>query len=704
MVDSLTLEGSCSKIIFQNAENGYTVFQLKLENKQIHTCVGSSPNIKVGQHLKVTGTVSETKYGPQIQCEVISPILPKDKIGIIRYLSSGIIPGIGEGFAKKLVAFAGIELFTVLDNDPERLYSIKGIGKKRLDLLIKNWQDYRSAHEVMMFLQRFSVGPRRAMKIYQTYQDQTLTILETNPYQIYQDIAGIGFKIADQIAKSMGIKPDEDVRITAGIQYILEQASASGHCFLQLDKVNEQLAKLLEIEPPKSLHPFTNNPGFETTPDGRLYLKPLYTAERKIEKQLNVLSASPSIFSHHAVHFPNWLNSVEGISLSASQKQALLTVLNSKIGIITGGPGVGKTTITKALLHIARLAKFDIVLCAPTGRAAKKLSSCTNYPAKTIHRLLKMDPVDRKFQHNQKNPLKADLIIIDEASMIDTFLAQHILHAIDPLANIIIIGDVDQLPSVGPGAFLKDMITLFPQQTAHLTEIFRQARDSHIIQNAHLVNKGKMLIPNEQERLSDFYFIPESDPDRVIEKVQFLIQNRIPKRFHLDPLTDIQILAPMHRGSLGTQNLNQVIQSILNPQKRQELQRFKVGDKVIQTKNNYDKDVFNGDVGFIKDIDLDLKELYVDFGEVVATYTSTELDELQLAYAISIHKSQGSEYPAVIIPLAMQHFTLLERNLLYTAITRGKQLVILIGEMKAVAMAIRNQKSLKRNSYLQLDA
>jgi exodeoxyribonuclease V alpha subunit len=703
MVDSVTLEGNCCKLIFQNEDNGYSVFQIKLSSQQIHTCVGSSPSIKVGQQLRVTGTVSETKYGPQLQCDVITPILPKDKIGIIRYLASGIIPGIGEGFAKRLVAFAGVELFQVLDNNPKSLYNVKGIGEKRLDVLIKNWQDYRSAHEVMMFLQRFGVGPKRAIKIYQTYQDQTLNILETNPYQIYQDITGIGFKIADQIAKSMGINPEEPVRIKAGIHYLLEQASASGHCYLPIPQVGEQLTKLLDIAPLKAVEPFADDPVFEITKDAKLYLKSLYNAERKIEKQLKVLSHSPSIFKHHEAFFSQWLDDVQGITLSSSQKQALHTVLNSKIGIITGGPGVGKTTITKAILQIAKKANLDILLCAPTGRAAKKLSSCTNYPAKTIHRLLRIDPVDRKFKHHQKNPLKADLIIVDEASMIDTFLAQHILHAIDPLANIIIIGDVDQLPSVGPGAFLKDMIQLFPNQTAHLTEIFRQAKDSRIIQNAHLVNKGKMLIPNEQDRLSDFYFIPEGDANRVLEKIQFLIQKRIPNRFKLDPLTDIQILSPMHRGSLGTQNLNQVIQSILNPGKQKEIHRFKVGDKVIQTKNNYDKDVFNGDVGYIKDIDLELKELYVDFGETLATYTFTELDELQLAYAISIHKSQGSEYPAIIIPLAMQHFTLLERNLLYTAITRGKQLVILIGETKAVSMAIRNHNSHKRNSCLSLE-
>ena len=703
MVDSVTLEGNCSKIIFQNEENGYSVFQIKLSSKQVHTCVGSSPSIKVGQHLRVSGTIAETKYGQQLQCEEITPILPKDKIGIIRYLASGIIPGIGEGFAKKLVAFAGVELFQVLDSQPESLYAIKGIGKKRLDVLIKNWQDYRSAHEVMMFLQRFGVGPKRAIKIYQTYQDQTLHVLKTNPYQIYQDITGIGFKIADQIAKSMGISPEEPVRIKAGIHYLLEQASSSGHCYLPVPQVGEQLSKLLDIAPLQAVEPFADESIFEITPDGKLYLKSLYTAERKIEKQLKVLSSSPSIFKRHHALFSQWLDNVQGITLSTSQKQALQTMLNSKIGIITGGPGVGKTTITKALLQIARQANLDVLLCAPTGRAAKKLSSCTNYPAKTIHRLLKIDPVDRKFRHNQKNPLKADLVIVDEASMIDTFLAQHILHAIDPLANVIIIGDIDQLPSVGPGAFLKDIIQLFPHQTAQLTEIFRQAKDSRIIQNAHLVNKGKMLIPNEQDRLSDFYFIPEGDADRVVEKIQFLIQKRIPSRFNLNPITDIQILAPMHRGSLGTQNLNQVIQSILNPGTQKEIHRFKVGDKIIQTKNNYDKDVFNGDVGYIRDIDLELKELYVDFGDIQATYSFNELDELQLAYAISIHKSQGSEYPAVIIPLAMQHFTLLERNLLYTAITRGKKLVILIGEMKAVSMAIRNRNSHQRNSCLVLE-
>jgi exodeoxyribonuclease V alpha subunit len=701
MTESITLEGSCQKIIYQNIENGYAIFQIQVDDGDRHTCIGTSPNIKVGQTLKVSGTIEDSKYGPQLNCETITAILPKDNIGIIRYLSSGIIPGIGEGFAKKLVDFAGTNLFNTLDKDPQSLYAIKGIGKKRLDLLLKNWQDYRSAHEVMMFLQRFAIGPKRAMKIYQTYQDRTLHVLQTNPYQVYQDISGIGFKIADQIAQASGIDPQATVRISAGLQYILEQGNQSGHCYLPLDAVSKQIAQLLGLSQIDNLALAYQDKRFHLASNGDLYLLTVYQAEQGIKKQLKRIGSAPSIWSHQPhENYLQWLDEINDIALSSSQRQALLTILNSKIGIITGGPGVGKTTITNTILHLARRAKLQTVLCAPTGRAAKKLSSCTNSNAKTIHRLLKIDPIERKFLHNQHNPLQADLIIIDEASMIDVFLAHSILQAIDPLSNLIIIGDIDQLPSVGPGAFLKDLIDLFPEQTAHLTEIFRQATDSHIIQNAHLVNSGKMLIPNDQTQLSDFYFIPESSPEMIIEKIKFLITNRIPKRFNLNPLTDVQVLTPMHKGSLGTQNLNDILQSLLNPSQKSSGIKFKIGDKVLQNRNNYDKDVFNGDVGFISEINVNPSEVIVDFSDHLVTYLLSELDELQLAYAISIHKSQGSEYPAIIIPLAMQHYTLLERNLLYTAITRGKRLVILIGEMKAIAMAIRNQSSKKRNTNL----
>lgn len=703
-MSSITIIGRCAKIIFQNPESGYTIFNIIDNEKSKHTCCGTSPHIKNGQMLKISGQMTESKYGMQLTCEIIEPILPKDKKGIIRYLSSGIIPGIGEGFAKKLVSFAGERLFDILDEDPSSLYSIKGIGEKRLDGLVKNWRDYRNAHEVMMFLARYQIGPKRAMKIYQTYGEETLQILSQNPYQVYQDISGIGFKIADQIALSSGIAEDALIRIASGLQFVIEQSIQSGHCFIDLEYANKQLDKLLTIDTKSILPQILDDKRFHVTKTNQIYLKSIYNCERQIEKQLKRIQSYESVWRHHTQEqYEQYLESMPNIQLSPKQKASILNVLNSKIGIITGGPGVGKTTITKAILLLAKQAKLRTVLCAPTGRAAKKLASATCSDAKTIHRLLKMDPIERKFQYHIDNPLKADLIIIDEASMIDVHLAHHLFNAIDPMSNIIIIGDIDQLPSVGPGAVLKDLISIIPNQTAHLTEIFRQAKGSRIIQNAHLVNQGKMLIPNEQDQLSDFYFIPESNPQAIIDKIHTLIQQRIPKRFNLHPVNDIQILCPMHKGTLGTSTLNTTLQQALNPNSFTDGLRYKVGDKVIQTRNNYDKDVFNGDVGFVQAINPENSEVVIDFSDQLVSYLYSELDEIQLAYAISIHKSQGSEYPAVIIPLAMQHFTLLERNLLYTAITRGKNLVILIGEMKAVAMAIRNQNSNKRNSHISLN-
>lgn len=694
MTDSITIEGQCDKVIYHNPENGYCVFKIK-NNDVEQICSGTSANIKAGQNLKVTGQLEENKYGLQLKCDEIIPILPKDKKGIIQYLSSGVIPGIGEGFAKKLVDFAGEDLFQQLDDDPKSFYSIKGIGKKRIDNLIEHWQHNQTLHEIIMYLQKLGIGPKRAMKIYNTYHDQTLTILQTNPYQIYQDIDGIGFKLADNIALNAGLEKDNLFRLQAASQYLLEQAMQSGHCFLPKSILEEQLANLLSIPLPSDIASICDNNKFYLTEDN-IYLSSIYNAERNVEKQLGILHKAPSIWRNISKEV---YHSIERSDLSSSQKQALENIIQSKIGIITGGPGVGKTTITLELVKIAKLSKLTVSLCAPTGRAAKKLSQSTNMQAKTIHRLLKMDPVEKRFQYNANNPLPADLIIIDEASMIDIFLANHLLQAINPLSNIIIIGDIDQLPAVGPGSFLKDLIEIFPKSTSQLTEIFRQAKHSKIILNAHQVNKGKMLIPN-QEDLSDFYMIPKSDPEQVIETIKQMVTQRIPKRFNINPL-DIQLLSPMHKGSLGTHNLNLVLQSLLNNNRKTKT-RFKLNDKVIQLKNNYDKDVFNGDIGFITQIDEHNSELSVDFSTHIVSYLFSELDELELAYAISIHKSQGSEYPCVIIPLGMQHYTLLERNLIYTGITRGKQLVIIIGDPKAISMAIRNQRSKKRYTQILL--
>lgn len=695
---TLTLEGQCDKVIYHNKENGYCVFKL-ITDKTEQVCSGTSLDIKAGQTLKVTGTLEENKYGLQLKCDEIIPILPKDKKGMIQYLASGVIPGIREGFAKKLVDFAGQKLFQLLDEDPKILYNIKGIGKKRIDNLIEHWKENQALHEVIMYLQKLGIGPKRALKIYNTYQDRTLHILQTNPYQLYQDIEGIGFKLADTIALNAGLEPDNPERLKAASQYLLEQAMQSGHCFLPKSALASQLETLLYFPIPMDIDLICEGNAFHIT-DENIYLSHLYHAERQVEKSLSRISKGPSIWRN--TPHSRYAESIDKSPLSDSQKDALFHILQSKIGIITGGPGVGKTTLTLEIVKLSQLAKLNIALCAPTGRAAKKLSHSTQMEAKTLHRLLKMDPLEKQFQYNSRNPLPYDLILVDEASMIDIFLAYHLLSAIDPLSNVIFIGDIDQLPAVGPGSFLKDLIRLFPENTAHLTEIFRQAKHSKIILNAHQVNKGRMPIPND-DQLSDFYLISQSDPNLVLETIQQMITDRIPKRFELDPLHDIQVLSPMHKGSLGTQNLNLMLQALLNKNPKTQT-RFKVNDKVIQLKNNYDKDVFNGDIGFIKSIDESNSELVVDFSDQLVPYLFSELDELELAYSISIHKSQGSEYPCVIIPLAMQHYTLLERNLIYTAITRGKQLVVVIGDPKAIAMAVRNQRSKLRFTDMALEA
>ncbi|MDC3181215.1 ATP-dependent RecD-like DNA helicase [Gammaproteobacteria bacterium] len=700
-MDEKTLEGTCEKIIFHNEENGYTVFKIKDHESQIHTCTGSSPLIQEKSILHLSGNLVDGKYGPQLQCSIITPVLPKTKNQIIRYLSSGVITGIGEGFAKKLVDFAGINIFEKLDQDPKSFYQIKGVGEKRIAMLLSHWQAHRHCHEVMLFLQRFGIGPKRANKIYQTYQSETMQVLCEDPYRIYHDIHGIGFKIADQIALESGIAVDDHKRLIACCIYVLEQASQAGHCLLPIINMPSRIEGHIDhqITHETLLNVVNSDKNFELV-DDNLYLRSIYQAESELKSSISQLSTSSSVWPNFIRHLS--LNDLKcsGHSLSTTQQDAVRKVLNSPISIVTGGPGVGKTTITQAIIQLAKEANLNILLCAPTGRAAKKLASCTQYEAKTIHRLLKMDPATRKFKHHIRNPLPADLILIDECSMIDIFLARHLFQAISTHSNVILVGDIDQLPSVGPGAFLQDMIQRFSDHTAYLTQIYRQAQDSAIIKNAHRINQGKSLLPNESDVLSDFYFIAEQDPLKIHKKVLELVSERIPKRFSLNPLDDIQILAPMHKGSLGTQVFNQLLQDQLNKTTSEKTGQFKVGDKVIQTKNNYDKDVFNGDIGYIREISSTRKEVTVDFGDHFVAYLFSELDELQLAYAISIHKSQGSEYPAVIIPLGMQHFTLLERNLIYTAMTRGRKLVIIIGDLKALYMAIRNAKSKLRYTSL----
>lgn len=695
-----TISGICERVIYHNEENGYTIFKINTDQGITITCTGSSPLIKEKQNLRITGTWNNNpKYGKQLDSSIIIPIIPKDKHSMLQYLSSGVIPGIGEGFAKKLIDFAGTQLFEVLDKDPASLYEIKGVGKKRIETLLSHWQMHRASHEVLMFLQGFGIGPKRANKIFQTYQMDTMSVLQSDPYRLSQDIHGIGFKLADQIACKTGIAQDAPCRILACIHFILDSASQQGHCYLPFADVPKKVEQHIEvvISTPE-LEAIIKDDNLFVHEQQKLYLKKIYQAEQELIQSIQRLNQGENAWPLSIQRYSLSDLSCSGHQLSQSQQSAIQNTLSQKIGIITGGPGVGKTTITQAILQLAKEAKLRILLCAPTGRAAKKLSSCTNHSAKTIHRLLKIDPATKKFKHNANSPLQADIILIDECSMIDVFLARSLFAAIPDYANVVLVGDIDQLPSVGPGAFLNDMIQLNPDKTAYLTEIYRQGQDSMIIQNAHRINQGKTLLPNQLDQLSDFYFISETCPDTLHQRIHTLVTQRIPKRFSLNPMSDVQILSPMHKGDLGTGKLNELLQDILNPQHNKTSFKFRVGDKIIQTRNNYDKDVFNGDIGFVVEIDSNRKEVTINFNDSYVCYLFSELDEIQLAYAISIHKSQGSEYPAVIIPLAMQHFTLLERNLIYTAVTRGKKLVIIIGDLKALNMAIRNKKSHKRNT------
>jgi exodeoxyribonuclease V alpha subunit len=707
------LSGSIERVTFHSEASGFCVLRVKVKgHREVVTVIGSAASVSAGEFIDCLGAwANDRQHGLQFKANELKVVQPTTLEGIEKYLGSGMVKGIGPHFAKKLVKAFGMEVFDVIEQTPERLLELDGIGPKRRQQVTAAWSEQKAIREIMVFLQSHGIGTSRSVRIYKTYGDEAIAKVRENPYRLALDIHGIGFKTADTLAQKLGIGMQSLIRAQAGVRHVLQEWSGEGHCAAFRDQLIEMAVKLLEIPENVIVEAISRELAEENLVseimDGQeaLFLTPLYRAEVGCAKHLLRLKEGTLPWGEidTAKAIP-WVEEKTGLALSASQKAAIEQVLNSKVSVITGGPGVGKTTLVNSLLKILRAKRINIGLCAPTGRAAKRLAESTGLEARTVHRLLEFDPQAFAFKHNDDNPLAIDLLVIDEASMMDVVLMNQLLKAIPTHAALLIVGDVDQLPSVGPGAVLADIIDSGQITTVRLTEIFRQAASSKIIVNAHKINQGQIPAAEKTGEASDFYCITADTPEDVFAKLIQVVTGRIPKRFGFDPINDIQVLTPMNRGGLGARSLNVELQARLNgdsePKISQYGSTYAPGDKVIQNVNNYDKDVFNGDIGRIRRIDREESRLSIQFDDREVDYEFNELDEISLAYATSIHKSQGSEYPVVVMPLAMQHYTLLERNLVYTGVTRGKQLVVIITEPKALRMAVRTQKSGRRLTNL----
>jgi exodeoxyribonuclease V alpha subunit len=703
------------RVTFFNEESGFAVLRVKIRgHRELVTVLGSLPAVSAGEWLTAKGWwVRDKEHGLQFKATALKATPPTTSEGVERYLAGGFVKGVGPVLAKKLVEHFGAEVLGVINDNPADLESVDGIGAKRRERIATAWQEGMQIREIMLFLHSHGVSTGRAVRIFKTYGNLAIQTVQENPYTLAKEIHGIGFATADQIAQSVGIPKDSQNRARAGIDHVLLGATSEGHCALPLEKLKAAAVKLLEV-PVETIeqalsHMLTG--GFllleEIDGEPLVFLPHLRKAEdgiaTKIKRQARAGITYPKIDFEKAV---TWVEKKTGKTLAPSQREALKTVLTSRVSIITGGPGVGKTTLVNSILLILRAKKVKCLLCAPTGRAAKRLTETTGLEAKTIHRLLEVDPATGRFQRNEDKPLECDLLIVDETSMVDVLLMYALLRALPKTSALIMVGDVDQLPSVGAGNALRDLIDSGVVPVVRLTEVFRQAASSNIITSAHLIRQGKMPELRTAEAGSDFHFVERETPEEIAATLVRLVEDRIPKGHHLDPIRDIQVLCPMNRGSIGVRELNSVLQGALNPARPGEPSverfgwRFQVRDKVIQTENDYKKEVFNGDIGTIEKIDPVEQELSIRFDDRLVVYDYGELDEVSLAYAVTIHKAQGSEFPAVVIPVAMQHYLLLQRNLIYTGITRAKRLLIVVGQKKALGLAIRNDQSRKRYSGL----
>ena len=735
--DPNRVSGTVERVTFHSEETGFCVLRVNAaRQREPVTVVGTAVTVGPGEFVEANGTwVNDRSYGLQFRAEHLRVVPPSTLEGIEKYLGSGMIRGIGPHFAAQLVRAFGAEVFEVIENDPDRLRELPGIGPKRQSQVVAAWAEQKAVREIMVFLQSHGVGSARAVRIYRLYGDRAVDRVREDPYRLTLDVRGIGFRTADAIAQSLGFEADSIPRARAGVRHVLQELAGEGHCAGERGALVEATAGLLEVDAGvvegALARDLADEELVDETHDGDswIYLPALHRSERGAAGHLGRLldggggGGDPPWGDIDPEKAIPWAEQRVGFELSGSQREAVARAIRERVTVITGGPGVGKTTIVNAVLRIVRAKGVRARLCAPTGRAAKRLAESTGLEASTIHRLLEFDPATGGFRHGRDQPLDTDLVVVDEVSMVDIVLANQLFRAIPEHAALLLVGDVDQLPSVGPGSVLADIIGSERVPTVRLTEIFRQAESSRIVVNAHRINRGESpeypRAPNRSEgegggegaetargnaAPSDFYVIPVRDAEEARDRLLQVVTERIPRRFGFDPMADLQVLTPGRRGGLGATALNAELQSLLNPGSPARVNRYGTtyarGDKVLQTVNDYQKEVFNGDIGRIVAVDPEEQTVTVDFEGRPVPYEFSELDELSLAYAITVHKSQGSEFPAVVIPLTTQHYMLLERNLVYTGVTRGKRLVVLVAEPRALAIAVRRFESVQRRSRL----
>ena len=694
------------RITYQNAENGYSVMKVKVKGyDDLVTLVGNLLEVPAGSVLLCEGEWRvDKRYGQQFQCQTWEEVMPATAYGIEKYLGSGLVKGIGPKFAKLIVGHFGTDTIEVIETDIERLYEVPGIGKKRVEKIRESWEKQKDIKNVMLFLQGFGVSTAYAAKIYRQYGKESIDKVKENPYRLADDIWGIGFKTADGIARKMGYEMNDERRLRSGLIYTLNQLADEGHCYAEEQQLIATARQLLEADEECIRTAMTH--AIETEDlmlDGTgIYLPPFYYAECGTANRLSTLVHTKEVGSIFTARFDlAKLQRETGIEYDEVQVEAIRQAIASKVMVLTGGPGTGKTTTTKAIIAALQSAGMRILLAAPTGRAAKRMSEATGMEAKTIHRLLEYNPQDG-YKRNDENPLEGDALIVDECSMIDIILMNNLTKALPTTMRLVLVGDIDQLPSVGAGNVLRDIIDSGVIPVVRLTRIFRQAQSSRIVMSAHAINRGCFPdISNGQH--TDFFFMKQEEPEKVAETIVSLVRDRLPKAYR-QPTANIQVLTPMQRGVVGAANLNMALQQALNYNTAALVRggyTYKEGDRVMQLRNNYDKDVYNGDLGYVHSMDMEERTLTVDFDGQLVEYEVSELDELTLAYATTIHKSQGSEYPIVVMPVLMTHYVMLQRNLIYTGITRAKKICVLVGQTKALAYAIHNMKVLKRNTRLK---
>ncbi len=736
------IAGAIERITYYNEENGYSVVKImpgkRYPRAQARdgtvTVVGSLPQLNEGEEAQFIGEwVVDSRYGRQFRAEQAIPVAPTSAKGIINYLSSGIVKGIGPRTAEKIVNFLGDETINILDNEPERIHKVRGLNPQLADNLIKAWTKNRAMRNVIIYLQGIGISARIAKRIWDEYGENTRRIIENNPYQLAQDVFLIGFRKADEIARRMGLERDDPHRLRAGLHYALNELAGDGHTYSPREQLLETAAELLGVQDESQLTVALKGqlsagklvedqlaPGASGEPvrlgdllDGgagtvqAIYLPRFHRAETEVTRLLRNMASNSSMIirDHRKTEWQRYLpklSAQNNVSLSPLQQSAVRAALTSKVSVLTGGPGTGKTTTVQMLINALLEGDHPFRLASPTGRAAKRLAETTGVDASTIHRLLGYSP-DGGFEHDESDPLPIDMLVVDEASMLDLWLFHNLLKALQPTAHLLLVGDVDQLPSVGAGNVLRDVIDSGIASVTRLDQIFRQDDSSHIVSNAHRINQGRQPVSDNQS--NDFYFFNVEDPEAVADNIVEIVKTKLPQRTGFDSVEDIQVIAPMYRGAAGVNNLNERLQSELNGDPRQAQLKvgarvFRVGDKVMQTRNNYDKDVFNGDIGFIHSIDHSDNSLDIDFDGSRIQYELNETADLMHAYCISTHRSQGSEYPAVVMPILTQHYMMLQRNLLYTAITRAKRMVVLVGTRNALRIAVKNNNVAQRHSGL----